>query len=234
MQARIYESRQDQKRRAYAAYTSGDMHAGEIVNRDVREYMETTGETNYSKALSSYLQKFRQVDPTQSRPRATIAQRRAAGDELDQVAKDLMRWKAIPYSQAVREAMLANPILAETYGDRPVRRDGFEKVYGVASALQKVSNIITGTPRQNDGSLDMVAVLGVLELFGDLNREAAQEGLTALARKAVVNLPGQISEHLPRATDEVRRRYPALRRMAESGEATEEALRVLYPQFFRD
>src|SRR5262249_8593926 len=105
MHARIYESRQDQKRRTYAAYSSGDMHAGEIVDQDVHEHMEATGETNYSKALSSCLKKFRQVDATQSRPRPTIAQRRAAGDELDQVAKDLMRWKAIPYSQAVREAM---------------------------------------------------------------------------------------------------------------------------------
>jgi hypothetical protein len=39
MQTRIYESRQDQKRRAYAAYSSGDMEAGQIVDADVREYM---------------------------------------------------------------------------------------------------------------------------------------------------------------------------------------------------
>jgi hypothetical protein len=234
MQARIYESRQDQKRRAYAAYSSGDMHAGEIVDQDVHEYMEATGETNYSKALAACLKKFGQVDAPQPRPRPTIAQRYSAGNELDQIARDLMKWKGIGYAEGLKQAMLGNPILAETYGDRPVRRDGFEKVYGVASALQKVSNLITGTPRQNDGSLDMGAVLDVLELFGDLNREAAQEGLTALARKAVDNLPGQVTEHLPRAMDEVRRRYPALRRMAETGEATEEAVRVLYPQFFRN
>jgi hypothetical protein len=34
--------------------------------------------------------------------------------------------------------------------------------------------------------------------------------------------------------DEVRRRYPALRRMAETGEASAEALRILFPQFFKD
>ena len=34
--------------------------------------------------------------------------------------------------------------------------------------------------------------------------------------------------------DEFRRRYPALRRMAESSEASEEALRILFPQFFKD
>ena len=233
MQVRIHESRQDQKRRAYGAYSSGDMHAGEIVNEDVREYMAETGETNYSKALSACLKKFRQADSTPSRPPPTIAQRRAAGDEIDDIAKFLARWKAIPYSQAMREAMLANPLLAQTYCDFPVR-DAFEKVYGVTSALQKVSNIITGTPRQDDGSLDMDAVLKVLKLFDDLNREAAQEGLTAMARRAVDNLPGQVSEHLPRAMEEVRRRYPALHRMAQTAEATEEALRILYPQFFRD
>src|SRR5262249_7333833 len=214
MQARIYESGQDRKRRVYAAYSSGDMHAGEIVDQDVREHMEATGETNYSKALSACLKKFRQMDSTPSRPRPTIAQRRAAGDEIDEIAKSLANWKKIPYSQAVREAMLANPILAETYGDRPVRRGGFEKVYGTASALMKVSNLITGTPRQDDGSLDMGAVLAVLELFGDLNREAAQQGLTALAKKAVVNVSGQVDQLMPTAMDEVRRRYPALRRMA--------------------
>jgi hypothetical protein len=34
--------------------------------------------------------------------------------------------------------------------------------------------------------------------------------------------------------DEVSRRYPALRRMAETGEASEEALRILFPQFFKN
>ena len=233
MQARIYESRQDQKRRAYAAYNRGDLHAGENVNQDVHEYMEATGETNYSKALSACQKKFGQVDATQSRPRATIAQRYAAGNELHQIARDLVRWKSISYSQAVREAMLANPILAEDYGDRPVRKDGFSAVYGVATPMQKLANIIQGIPKHNDGTFDLDAALGVLELFPDLNREAAEQGLTALARQAVVNLPGQITEHLPRAMDEMRRRNPSLRRMAESGEASEEALRILFPQFFK-
>lgn len=231
MQVRIYESRQDLKRRAYSAYSSGDMEAGQIVDADVREYMRETG-ASYSAAFAARLKEFKR--PTaEPRLRPTTAQRRAAGDELDEIARNLMEWKKIPYGQAIKESMLANPLLAETYGDRPVRRDGFEKVYGVATAMQKVSNIITGTPRQNDGSLDMDAVLGVLELFGDLNREAAQEGLTAMARRAVDNLPGQITEHLPRTMDEVRRRYPALRRMAETGEASEETLRILFPQFFK-
>ena len=80
----------------------------------------------------------------------------------------------------------------------------------------------------------MVAVLGVLELFGDLNKQAAEEGLMGLAKKAVINRAGQVDQLMPSAKDEVRRRYPALRQMAENGEASEEALRVLYPQFFRD
>jgi hypothetical protein len=44
----------------------------------------------------------------------------------------------------------------------------------------------------------------------------------------------QITEHLPKAMDEVRRRNPALRRMAETGEASEEALRILFAQFFKN
>src|SRR5262249_38022145 len=151
-------------------------------------------------------------------------------DEIDDIAKFLARWKAIPYSQAMREAMLANPLLAQTYCDFPVR-DAFAKVYAVTSALQKVSNIITGTPRQDDGRLDMSAVLSVLELFGDLSRQAAEEGLTGLAKKAVINRPGHVDQLMPTAVDEVRRRYPALRRMAETGEVSEEALRILCPQF---
>src|SRR5262245_59198489 len=122
MQARI----NDQIRRAYRAYATGDMTAGEIVDQDVREHMRQTG-ANYSTVLHARLTEFKRptVEP---RPKPTAAQRRAAGDEIDQVAKDLMRWKRIGYSQAVREALLANPILAETYGDRPVTRDGFERV----------------------------------------------------------------------------------------------------------
>jgi hypothetical protein len=34
--------------------------------------------------------------------------------------------------------------------------------------------------------------------------------------------------------DEVSRRYPALRRMAETGEASEEALRIFLAQFFKN
>jgi hypothetical protein len=231
MQLRIYESRQDQKRRTYAAYSSGDMHAGEIVDQDVREYMRETG-ASYSNALEARMKEFKQ--PTaEPRPRPTTAQRYAAGNELDRVATDLMRWKGIEYSQALREGMLANPILAENYGGHPVRQDGFRVVYGVATPMQKLGNIIQGVPKQDDGTLDVDRVLGVLELFSDLNRESAEQGLTAMARKAVDNLSGQITEHLPRAMDEVRRRYPALRRMAETGEASEEALRILFPQFFK-
>src|SRR5262245_32501624 len=122
MQVRVYENRQDQKRRAYAAYSSGDMEAGQIVDADVREYMRETG-ASYSAALAARLKEFKQ-SVAQLRPRPTTAQRYAAGDELDQVAKDLMRWKGIGYNEALRQAMLANPILAETYGDLPVRRDG--------------------------------------------------------------------------------------------------------------
>ena len=228
MQARIDE----QTRRAYRAYAAGDLEAGKVIDEDVKALMKQTG-VSYSNALAARMKEFKQ--PTaEVRPRPTMAQRYAAGNELDQIARDLAEWKKIAYNEGLRQAMLANPLLAEDYGDRPVRRDGFEKVYGVATAMQKVSNLITGTPRQNDGSLDMVAVLGVLELFGDLNREAAEQGLTAMAKKAVVNVSGQVDQLMPTAMDEVRWRYPALRRMAETGAATEEALRVLYPQFFRD
>jgi hypothetical protein len=221
----------EQIRQAYRAYATGDLEAGKMVDEDVNAVMKQTG-ASYSAALAARIKEFKQptVEP---RLRPTMAQRYAAGKELDQVATALMRWKGIEYSQALREGMLANPILAENYGGHPVRQDGFRVVYGVATPMQKLGNIIQGVPKQDDGSLDVDTVLGVLELFSDLNREAAEHGLTAMARKAVDNLSGQITEHLPRAMDEVRRRYPALRRMAETGEATTDALRTLFPQFFK-
>jgi hypothetical protein len=222
-QARIYE--------AYRAYAAGDLEAGKAIDEDVKAVMKKTG-ASYSATLAARLKELK--PPTaEPRPRPTMAQRYSAGNELDHVTKSLMKWKNVSYTEGLRQAVLANPTLGEDYTGHEIRNDGFNLVYGVASAMQKVSNLITGTPRQDNGSLDIDAVLGVLELFGDLNREAAQEGLRALASKAVVNVPSQVDQ-MPTAMDEARRRYPALRRMAETGEATDEALRILFPQFFKD
>jgi hypothetical protein len=221
---------------AFSAYARGDMEAGRIVDGVVRERMERTG-CDYSSTLKELRREYREAetaDTCAGTDQVTVAERHAAGAELDMIAKDFMLHEGLGYSAALKKACLGNPTMATKYIGKPVRGDGFAEAYGVATADKTLSNVVAGAPRLSNGRIDWAAAVNAAAQYPDLCQAAAREKIEHLSREwiRINGLSGNPEDHLPGAMSAIRREYPALSAMANDGRnVSEEALRDVYPQY---
>jgi hypothetical protein len=148
---KIYEHVPESKvREAWRRYNiDNDLESNLEVERDIDAFMSRTGEHDRSKVYHLRERELRQSDEPYTAPKASAAETKFAGDELNAVAKDIMESGRVAFAQgnvhvgrvSYKEgldlAALSNPRLGETYLGQPIREDGFEFAKRVYSDRSK-------------------------------------------------------------------------------------------------
>jgi hypothetical protein len=148
---KIYEHVPESKiRKAWRRYNiDNDVESNLEVERDIDAFMSRTGERDRSKAYHLRERELRQSDEPYTAPKASAAETKFAGDELNAVGKNIMESGRVAFAQgrvhvgrvSYKEgldlAALSNPRLAATYLGRPIREDGFEFAKRVYSDRSK-------------------------------------------------------------------------------------------------
>jgi hypothetical protein len=149
----------------------GDRESQDIVDQDVRRFMNETGETNYNVAMKARRQQVQAVEATM-RPgtvRSTVIDRHYAGVELLEVAKRYQQARPdLTDKEAFNLALLSNPVLGEQYTGCRIRRDGAAEVAKFMNkgndgreltATEKLSKVVDGIPKYPDRSRDWTEVI---------------------------------------------------------------------------
>jgi hypothetical protein len=174
-----------------------DPEAHAIVVRDVKRFMNDSGERDYStafKARSAQIQTL-ELDTGRVDLSQFSQEEMDCGTELDRIAKRNREIDpALTYNDALNLAYLEHPKLATRYLGRPVRIDKVQEVqkYVDAAVVKRydrtaygiIANVVTGLPKMNDGSIDMDAAVRAVNDHDQL-QAACQEKLEDLVKTQV-------------------------------------------------
>src|SRR5688500_1568403 len=104
---------------AWQSYAiKGDRVSAEIVDQDVRRFMQETGETDYNAAMKTRRQQVQgiEADMAQDRVRANTRERHYAGVELLEIAQEYQKARPdLSDKEAFNLALVSKPLLAEQY-----------------------------------------------------------------------------------------------------------------------
>jgi hypothetical protein len=249
---RQFAEKQKSLVQAWNSYAlSGDAHAAQIVDADVRSHMKETGIKEYGEALADRRTQVRALEhEMRCAPSAFDGDSSDAGSELDKVAKKNQELdRTLSYGQALKLACLENPKLASRYIGRDVRLDGVEetrKHFETAQVEKRyettpstiVGNMVSAAPRLPSGEIDVDAAVDACNRNPDAVRSACSDRLDVLIRDAInlEGIPGSEAmrpEMQAAIRGRVRGQHADLARAAESGVITVRGLVDLLPQKFK-
>jgi hypothetical protein len=225
-----------------------DAHA--IVVRDVKRFMNDSGERDYSTAFKTRCAQIQNLELDAGRVDLSEFGREEmdCGAELDKVAKRNREIDpTLTYNDALNLAYLEHPKLATRYLGRPVRIDKVQEVqkYFDAAVVKRydrtaygiIANIVSGLPKMNDGSIDIDAAVRAVNDHDQL-QAACQEKLEDLIKTQVAldGVPASETmkpEMMNGIRQRVRRKYPDLADAADGKRINERGLRSLLPQLFK-
>jgi hypothetical protein len=227
-----------------------DPEAHAIVLRDVKRFMNDTGERDYNTAFKARYAQIQNLELDAGRVDLSEFGREEmdCGAELDQVAKRNREIDpTLTYNEALNLAYLENPKLATRYLGRPVRIDKVQEVqkYFDAALVKRydrtaygiIANVVSGLPKMNDGSIDINAAVRAVNQHDQL-QAACQEKLEDLIKTQVAldGIPASETmkpEMMNGIRQRVRRKYPDLADAADGKRINERGLRSLLPQLFK-
>jgi hypothetical protein len=175
----------------------GDRASEEIVDQDIRRFMQETGETDYNAAMKSRRQQVRTVEAamTPGTVRPTVRDRHYAGAELLGIAKEYQQVRPeLNDKEAFNLALLSNPVLGEQYTGCRIRRDGAAEVAKFMNqgndgreltATEKLSKVVDGIPKYPDRSRDWPEVIRVVFQYPDTVEKAARETIDRLVKDLI-------------------------------------------------
>jgi hypothetical protein len=128
MEAREHETTIINAWQSYAV--KGDKASQDIVDQDVRRFMQEKGESNYNAAMKARRQQVQAIEfAMPERMRSTVIDQHYAGVELLEVAKRYQQTRPdLSDKEAFNLALLSNPVLGEQYTGCPIRRDAAQEV----------------------------------------------------------------------------------------------------------
>jgi hypothetical protein len=183
---------------AWQSYAvKGDRASQDIVEQDVRRFMQETGETNYNVAMKARRQQVQAVEATRTpgTVRPTVIDRHYAGVELLEIAKQYQQTRPdLTDKEAFNLALLSNPVLGEQYTGCRIRRDGAAEVAKFMNqgtdgreltAAEKLSKVVDGVPKYPDRSRDWPEVIRAVFQHSDTVEIAARETMERLIKELI-------------------------------------------------